>query len=393
MKKHKIKFGATLAILAIMMVLSSACGSTAEPTPTPTPTPGQWPGGNQPPVISSLTAAQTQVLPADIIELRCEASDPDGDTISYEWSADGGKFTGNGQPVVSWIAPEQYGTYNITITVDDSKEGITQENMQLSVVANRNPVITSLVANSTSVLPLGQSIITCIASDPDGDNVNYGWTASDGSITGVGNTVTWIAPDREGTFTVTVTVDDGHGGQNVDQIDILASLASTQKIETFNPIAEETGTVSSTGDRDVSRIMAGDDENNVGYHAFLTFDLYSLRSTDVKEATLTFTRKKVVDDPFSSTATGLHGLHLWIIRSDPGQLPDYNVPKHNAAADVFWEPPTTVDVTSFVRNIGQGITPIDRLQFEARFLDTTNGNKIQQYIEWEKVTLTVTYVP
>jgi hypothetical protein len=390
MNKRKVKLGAVLAIIAIVAIFSGACSPTSELTPTPTP--GQETGDNQPPEISGITAAQERVLPEAIIELRCEANDPDGDIISYEWSADGGKFSGNGQPVVSWIAPEQYGTYNITVTVSDSSN-ITQETIQLSVVENANPAISSLSATSTTVLPQERATVTCIASDPDGDTIIYGWVTSGGSITGVGNTVTWIAPDREGSFTVTVTVDDGHGGQNVDQIEILVSSASTEKTETFNPIAAETGTVASTGNEDTSRTMTGDDENNVGYHAFWSFDLYKLRSTDIKEATLTFTTKKVVGEPFSGTVTGLHGLHLCVIRSDPGQLPDFNITKHNDVGDVFWEPPTTVDVTNFVRSIGQGITPIDRLQFEAKFLDKTNGNNLAQYIEWEKVILTVSYIP
>ena len=58
MAMFKTKFGVILSILATVIVLSSACGPGAEQPPTQ---PG--PGGNQAPVISSLTSAQTQVYP------------------------------------------------------------------------------------------------------------------------------------------------------------------------------------------------------------------------------------------------------------------------------------------------------------------------------------------
>jgi hypothetical protein len=388
MNINKVRLGAIAAMLALIIALSSACGPSPEPTPTPTPTPS----GNQPPVISSLIPAQTQVLPSDIIEIRYEASDADGDAITYEWATIGGKFTGSG-PVVSWIAPKDYGTYDIKVTVKDNKGGITQETTQLSVVQNQNPVISSLVADPTTVLPQGQSTISCIASDPDDDVVNYGWTASAGRITGVGDEVTWIAPDREGVFAITVTVDDGKGGQSLGKVNVVVSSVSTQETKTFNPIAEETGTVSGTGDKDTSRTRAGDDEKNVGYHAFWSFDLYSLRGTDVSEATLTFTTKKIVNDPFAHTISGLHGLTLVVVRTDPGHLPNFDVPKYKDATSTMWEPPTTIDVTAFVSNIGKGISTTDRLQFEAMFFDETNGNHVAEYIAWEKVTLTVTYIP
>ena len=391
MNMFKIKFGVILAILAMVMVLSSACGPGASPSPSPPqpqPTPSE-PGGNQPPVISSLTSAQTNVYPQAIVEIRCEASDPDGDAISYEWSTTGGNFSGTG-PTLSWVAPEHYGNYDVTVTVEDGKGGITQATITISVVSNQDPQILSLVAEPVTVLPQGKSIITCVANDPDGDVLSYSWGATAGTITGVGNTATWIAPDREGEFTITVTVDDGEGGQNAADVSVAVSL--TQKTATFTPVASETGTVSSTGDKDTSRTVAGDSDNNVGYRAFWSFDLYSLRGTDVKDAKLTFTTENVVGEvsPFDKS-TGLGGLHISAVRYEPGQLPNFNPDKYSELAPVMWKPPTVLDVTKLVSNIGKGISASDYLQVEAWFLQQTNGNHIGQYVKWRSVTLTVTY--
>jgi hypothetical protein len=77
---------------------------------------------------------------------------------------------------------------------------------------NNPPTITSLTASPASVASGGSSTITCVATDPDGNTLTYTWTASGGNISGTGSTVTWIAPGVEGSFTISVTVDDGRGG-------------------------------------------------------------------------------------------------------------------------------------------------------------------------------------
>ena len=396
MGMFKIRFGLILAILMVLIVLSSACGPgaapspTPSPPPTPTPTPAPTPpkpSGNRAPEISSLAAEQTKVCPLSITEIRCVASDPDDDVISYEWSSTGGSFSGTG-PTVPWIAPRVHGTYDITVTAKDDKGGITQATITMRVVRNQDPVIFSLVANPVTVLPQSKAAITCVARDPDGDVLNYNWKPSDGSITGVGDKITWIAPSEEGTYTITVTVNDGKGGQNVDKV--LVTVASAQETITFNPVPSETGTVSRSGDKDTPRTKAGDSNENESYRAFWSFDTYSLRSTDIKEAMLTFTtRGDVVGEPFDKV-TGPGGLHLWRVCYEKGQLPNFNIEHPYAElTTVMWEPPIVIDVTKVVRNIAQGTS--DRLQVEASFRDITNANRVADYIEWSSVTLTVTY--
>lgn len=390
MSKFTVRFGPTLLVVAILLLVLGACGPSEEsptPSPTPTPTPTPPSGGNQPPVISSLTSAQAHVSPKSIIEVRCVASDPDGDTISYEWATTGGDFSGSG-PTLSWVAPDQYGDWDIIVTVKDHKGGVAQSTIRISVVSNQGPVISSLAANPAAVLPQGKSTITCIASDPEGDVLTYSWEASGGEITGVGDAVTWIAPDREGDFTVTVFVDDDKGGRDIASVSLAVAL--TEVTETFNPLAVESGTVSSTGDKDTSRTKAGDDTDNVGYRAFWSFDLYSLRGTDVKEAKLTFTTHRVVGDPFLRGA-GLRGLYLWQLRDDSGTLPDYYTEHVKDLTELMWEPLEVVDVTDEVSRIGKGLSPSDRLQVSAGFVRKTNGTSGDDFIKWHSAILTVTY--
>jgi outer membrane protein OmpA-like peptidoglycan-associated protein len=79
---------------------------------------------------------------------------------------------------------------------------------------NHPPTVT-LAADPTKVFAgSGDSIaLKATASDPDGDPLNYKWSATGGGIDGTGAEVRWNSGGvKEGTYTATVTVDDGRGG-------------------------------------------------------------------------------------------------------------------------------------------------------------------------------------
>ena len=64
-----------------------------------------------------------------------------------------------------------------------------------TVLGNHQPAITSLEAEPARVLPSGSCQIACNASDSDGDELSYDWSASGGEINGKGAEVNWTAPD------------------------------------------------------------------------------------------------------------------------------------------------------------------------------------------------------
>lgn len=372
--------GLVLVTLITVAMLGSACGlGQAPPAPAP-PTPG----GNQPPVVSSLAAAQMSVYPNGNTEIRCDASDPNGDQVSFKWACTGGSFTRVGS-IVTWKAPEAYGTYDVTVTVEDGKGGSAQASLTMTVGANQNPLISSLVANPSGILYGSSTTITCIATDPDGDVVTYSWSPSGGSVTGVGEKVTWIAPNKGGDFSITVIVSDGKGGETTGNVMVTVSAAT--RTVTIYPVAEETGTVRSDGYRDTSRTMAGDDEKDFGYCAFWSFDIWSLVGNDVKDAKLHFTTPRIAGVPFPST-TGLNGLRLWKVRYGD-TLPEFQFTGGGLSVPTFMKPPTVVDVTQEVAHVVDAAAT--RFQVEALFMRTTNGNGVAEWIEWSEVTLEVTY--
>ncbi|MDH5695977.1 MAG: PKD domain-containing protein [Dehalococcoidia bacterium] len=174
---------------------------------------------NQSPVISSLTASEGQVSPLGSCQVECVASDPDGDELSYTWSACG-DISGGGS-VVTWTAPAAPGDYTIAVKVSDGRGGEATKQLTIGVAANQSPVINSLTAERERVRQAMTCTIECIASDPDGDKLSYIWSVDEGNISGEGRIATWVAPNTFGTYTVTVTVTDGRGGQAIETIDIV----------------------------------------------------------------------------------------------------------------------------------------------------------------------------
>jgi hypothetical protein len=62
--------------------------------------------------------------------------------------------------------------------------------------------------------------VECAASDPDGDEMSYVWSVDGGEITGEGAVGDWFTPDDRDTYTITVTVSDGRGGQATKSLQI-----------------------------------------------------------------------------------------------------------------------------------------------------------------------------
>lgn len=77
---------------------------------------------------------------------------------------------------------------------------------------NKPPVISSLEAEYMNVYPKGGSDIECIASDPEGDAIQFVWSSTGGTLSGEGPIVTWESPNDYGDYYIMVTVKDVNGG-------------------------------------------------------------------------------------------------------------------------------------------------------------------------------------
>jgi hypothetical protein len=85
---------------------------------------------------------------------------------------------------------------------------------------NHAPIISSLIANPSSINISETTTVTCTASDEDvGDTLTYNWTKTDGIFEGstIGSSVTWRAPSTQGNYVVSCEVSDGEASDS-DQV-------------------------------------------------------------------------------------------------------------------------------------------------------------------------------
>jgi hypothetical protein len=173
---------------------------------------------NHRPIIASLEAeAPGWVAPLGSLQVMCIASDPEGDELSYNWSASGGNITGTGV-AVNWTAPEEVGMYDITVVVDDGQGGEATGLLPLIASNGPPPIIENLIVTAehqylkktTTGYKVAKTYdydIECIASG--NGTLSYNWSCTGGNISGEGSLITWTAPNMEGDVTVTVKVFDG----------------------------------------------------------------------------------------------------------------------------------------------------------------------------------------
>ena len=185
---------------------------------------------NHLPVITSLEAEPEGVLLGGDCRIVCNASDRDGDQLTYNWSARWGGTTGEGA-TVTFTPPPAVGSYNVTVNVTDGRGGESTDYVTIEVRANQPPTITSLVASADWITPSGSLQVTCNASDPDGDELSYEWTTDGGDISGTGVAINWTAPQEVGAYDVTVVVKDGYSSEDIREITLWVDRGTPPTIE------------------------------------------------------------------------------------------------------------------------------------------------------------------
>jgi outer membrane protein OmpA-like peptidoglycan-associated protein len=102
------------------------------PPPPPAPPAPKAPDNRPPTVVARCEPCTVEV--GRTATITADATDPDGDTLTYKWSCPAGKITNPADRQTPWTAPMQEGPVPCTVTVADGKGGTASANVTIQVV-------------------------------------------------------------------------------------------------------------------------------------------------------------------------------------------------------------------------------------------------------------------
>jgi outer membrane protein OmpA-like peptidoglycan-associated protein len=104
-----------------------------------TPPPPAPPPANRPPTVS-LNCLRDSLLAGETTDCRATAADPDGDPLTYTWSASAGRVTGSGADAKLDTTGVPCGTnITVTVTVSDGRGGTASATDTVRVVCPQKP--------------------------------------------------------------------------------------------------------------------------------------------------------------------------------------------------------------------------------------------------------------
>ena len=142
--------------------------------------------------------------------MSADASDPDGDALTYRWSAPAGAFQNPADRQTVWTAPLLQDSVEATVSVDDGKGGTASASITLRVLSP--PPVIELNFEDL-LLDLDRSTLQAEAATPADDAVSQlratAWPpvvingASGNAATAESNLALGEAPRRRGRETLT----------------------------------------------------------------------------------------------------------------------------------------------------------------------------------------------
>ena len=175
------------------------------------------PAANQPPRITSAPVTAGEATESYVYDVQANDGDA-GDVLTFSLAqAPPGMTIAAASGLISWTpSATETGLFTVTVRVSDGKES-AQQAYELTIAgqqtANRPPVAH---AGGPYQGEAGAAIAFngTLSSDPDNDALSFSWSFGDGSGAATGEAPSHIY-SAAGSFVVTLTVTDGHGGESV----------------------------------------------------------------------------------------------------------------------------------------------------------------------------------
>ncbi|MDE2661717.1 MAG: tandem-95 repeat protein, partial [Gemmatimonadota bacterium] len=177
---------------------------------------------NEPPEVTAL-CDPCIVARGGKVRLEATATDPDGDQLTYAWSAPAGSFSGANGAVARWTAPAEPGSVRIRVEVSDGRGGSASAAVTVDVFnsppAFGRPVHEFELPENEDGRESPFVVGRVAAEDPDGDALTYEIVSGDRQRFAVGardGVVAYIGPGEDyetepNLFELTVRVRDAFG--------------------------------------------------------------------------------------------------------------------------------------------------------------------------------------
>ena len=130
--------GTTANMLGLQVRLGYHPGVRRYVAPPPPPPPPPDPPVNRPPTVTA-NCDPCEVEPGATSTVTANANDPDGDPLTYRWSAPAGTLDPTNRMATTWTAPDEDGPVPVTVTVDDGRGGSASDTATIRVVSPPAP--------------------------------------------------------------------------------------------------------------------------------------------------------------------------------------------------------------------------------------------------------------
>ncbi len=179
---------------------------------------------NLPPMLATVTATPPIVSKGGAVTLQASAWDPDGDSLTYAWTAPAGWTLAPSGATATLGAPALPGASGVvTVTVSDGNGAAVTGTVSVSTWPNQSPSIASVTASPAAVAKGGTIQLAASANDPDGDPLTYAWAPPPAgwTLSASGASATLTAPATPGaTGVLSVQVEDGFGGTATGSVSV-----------------------------------------------------------------------------------------------------------------------------------------------------------------------------
>ncbi len=201
---------------------------------------------NAPPVADA-GPDQTVELNETVTLDGSNSSDPDGDSLTYEWefletpAGSSATLTDPGQVMASFVADAD-GLFRVKLTVNDSLASDT-DTVDITVEPNLPPVAD---AGPDREVDINEQVVLdgSNSSDPENDTLTYAWNllerpaGSNASITDPDNVQALIIPDQPGRYVIELAVSDEFNSDS----DTVVLTTAPPRIDSIDPTEGQFGT-------------------------------------------------------------------------------------------------------------------------------------------------------